>query len=106
MKGSSCDACRLSRNSDAARTKPVQRDAIALPRRAKHLICANLDIVESPTPALHAQWRAEMGATDDPSDQLCPLWPQLKWLCEAGLTDVDCIWKWRSLALMRGEAAG
>jgi tRNA (cmo5U34)-methyltransferase len=66
-------------------------------------VVANLDIVESPTPALHVRWREEMGATDDPSDQLCPLGPQLQWLDEAGLIDVDCIWKWRSLTLMRGE---
>jgi SAM-dependent methyltransferase len=69
-------------------------------------VVANLDIVESPTRALHVQWRDEMGATDDPSDQLCALGPQLEWLTEAGLTDVDCIWKWRSLALMRGERSG
>ena len=68
-------------------------------------VLANLDIVESPTPSLHVQWREEMGATDDPSDQLCPLWPQLEWLREAGLEDVDCIWKWRSLSVMRGHAS-
>jgi hypothetical protein len=28
---------------------------------------------------------------------------QLRWLDAAGLRNVDCIWKWRSLALMRGE---
>ena len=66
-------------------------------------VFANLDIVESPTPALHARWRDEMGVVDDPSDQLCALVPQLEWLREAGLTDVDCIWKWRSLSLLRGH---
>jgi tRNA (cmo5U34)-methyltransferase len=66
-------------------------------------VLANLDIVESPTPSLHVQWREEMGATDDPSDQLAPLWPQLEWLRAAGLDDVDCIWKWRSLSLLRGH---
>ena len=45
---------------------------------------------------------AEMGAADDPSDRLCALEPQLGWLRDAGLEDVDCIWKWRSLALLRG----
>jgi SAM-dependent methyltransferase len=66
-------------------------------------VLANLDIVASPTPALHAQWRQEMGAVDDPSDLLCDLVSQLTWLREAGLADVDCIWKWRSLSLMRGR---
>jgi SAM-dependent methyltransferase len=66
-------------------------------------VLANLDIVASPTPALHDRWREEMGAPDDPSDQLCDLATQLVWLGEAGFEDVDCIWKWRSLALMRGR---
>jgi SAM-dependent methyltransferase len=63
----------------------------------------NLEIVRSPTQALHDRWRDEMGARDDPSDMLCDLEPQLAWLRAAGLDDVDCIWKWRSLALMRGK---
>lgn len=66
-------------------------------------VVANLDIVASPTPALHARWRQEMGTDDDPSDQLCDLATQLVWLDEAGLDDVDCIWKWRSLALIRAR---
>jgi cyclopropane fatty-acyl-phospholipid synthase-like methyltransferase len=68
-------------------------------------IFCNLEIVESPTAALHEQWRIEMGARDDPSDRLRDLNSQLDWLREAGLRDVDCIWKWRSLALMRGRRA-
>lgn len=44
-----------------------------------------------------------MGARDDPSDRLRDLFSQLAWLEEAGLADVDCIWKWRSLALLRGQ---
>jgi tRNA (cmo5U34)-methyltransferase len=66
-------------------------------------VVANLDVVRSPTQTLHDRWRDEMGARDDPTDILCALAPQLDWLREAGLDDVDCIWKWRSLALMRGE---
>jgi cyclopropane fatty-acyl-phospholipid synthase-like methyltransferase len=68
-------------------------------------VFANLEIVASPTPELHVRWREEMGARDDPSDQLRDLFSQLTWLEEAGLDHVDCIWKWRSLALMRGEKA-
>jgi SAM-dependent methyltransferase len=68
-------------------------------------VFANLEIVQSPTQALHDQWRDEMGARDDASDRLAPMEAQLHWLREAGLQDVDCIWKWRALALLRGAAA-
>jgi tRNA (cmo5U34)-methyltransferase len=68
-------------------------------------ILANLEIVASPTRALHEQWREEMGVEDDPADHLCDLPTQLAWLREAGLSDVDCIWKWRSLSLLRGRRA-
>jgi SAM-dependent methyltransferase len=67
-------------------------------------VFGNLEIVASPTQALHDQWRDEMGARDDPSDVLCDMASQLAWIEEAGLRNVDCIWKWRSLALLRGES--
>jgi tRNA (cmo5U34)-methyltransferase len=66
-------------------------------------VFCNLDIVTSPTQALHDQWREEMNARDDAGDVLCDMSAQLEWMRAAGLDDVDCIWKWRSLALMRGE---
>ncbi len=66
-------------------------------------VFCNLEIVASPTPALHDRWRDEMGARDDPSDILRDLPSQLRWIEAAGLAHVDCIWKWRSLALLRGE---
>ena len=66
-------------------------------------VFCNLDLVASPTRTLHDKWRSEMGAMDDPSDILCDLHSQLGWLAAVGLGDVDCIWKWRSLALMRGQ---
>jgi tRNA (cmo5U34)-methyltransferase len=66
-------------------------------------VFCNLEIVASPTQTLHDRWRDEMGARDDPSDVLCDMASQLAWIDEAGLDNVDCIWKWRSLALLRGE---
>ena len=66
----------------------------------------NLEIVASPTRALHDRWRVEMGACDDPSDILRDMPSQLAWMEAAGLRDVDCIWKWRSLALLRGQRPG
>jgi tRNA (cmo5U34)-methyltransferase len=69
-------------------------------------VFANLEIVKSPTQTLHDQWRDEMGARDDPADRLCDMTSQLQMLNDAGLDNVDCIWKWRSLALLRGERPG
>ena len=66
-------------------------------------VFCNLDLVASPTQALHDKWRDEMGVIDDPSDILCDLQSQLRWISAVGLRDVDCIWKWRSLTLMRGQ---
>ncbi len=66
-------------------------------------VFCNLEIVASPTQALHDRWRDEMGAHDDPSDVLCDMATELAWIDAAGLDNVDCIWKWRSLALLRGE---
>ena len=68
-------------------------------------VFCNLEIVKSPTQALHDQWRDEMGARDDPADRLTDMTSQLTWISAAGLENVDCIWKWRSLALLRGERA-
>ena len=68
-------------------------------------VFANLEIVASPTQELHDRWRDEMGARDDPNDRLRDMNSQLVWIGEAGLEQVDCIWKWRSLALLRGEQA-
>ena len=55
-------------------------------------VFCNLEIVASPTQALHDRWRDEMG----------DMQRQLAWIGSAGLDHVDCIWKWRSLALLRG----
>jgi SAM-dependent methyltransferase len=77
--------------------------AEAAARLAPGGVLANLDVVASPTRALHELWRWEMGVDDDPSDRLCDVESQLGWLRGAGLDDVDCIWKWRGLALLRGR---
>ena len=63
----------------------------------------NLEHVASATPALHAEFLGIFGADDDPSDQLVPVEPQLEWLRQIGFQDVDCMWKWRELALLHGR---
>jgi SAM-dependent methyltransferase len=67
-------------------------------------VFANLEVVASPTPKLHAAFRSAIGRTDDdPQDQLVDVETQLDWLRDAGLAQVDCIWKWRGFALLVGS---
>ena len=67
-------------------------------------VFANLDLVSSPTPELHEQFRRAIGREqDDPSDRLADLCDQLGWLREAGFSVVDCRFKWMELALIVAE---
>ena len=64
-------------------------------------VFANLDLVRSATPRLHARFRHEIGrAEDDPSDRLADLSAQMSWLRDAGFGEVDCHFKWLELALI------
>ena len=66
-------------------------------------VLLNLEHVASATPALHAEFLGLLDEEDDPSDQLVPVEAQLEWLREIGFADVDCMWKWRELALLHGR---
>jgi tRNA (cmo5U34)-methyltransferase len=67
---------------------------------------ANLEVVASPTPELHAAFRSAIGrAEDDPEDLLVDVDTQLQWMRRSGLEQVDCMWKWRGFALLVGRAA-
>jgi tRNA (cmo5U34)-methyltransferase len=69
-------------------------------------VFANLEVVESATPELHAIFRAAIGrAEDDPTDKLVSVETQLGWMRAAGLQQVDCLWRWRGFALLVGSAA-
>jgi tRNA (cmo5U34)-methyltransferase len=66
---------------------------------------ANLEVVASATPELHRQFLDLIGrAEDDPEDRLANVEDQLRWMREAGLTQVDCLWRWRGFALLAGRA--
>ena len=66
---------------------------------------ANLEVVASPTPELHATFRAAIGrVADDPEDILADVESQLRWMRAVGMEQVDCLWKWRGFALLVGSA--
>lgn len=72
-------------------------------------VFANLEHVASPTDALHEQFMAaigEVGDPEDPANILAPVEDQLVWLRVCGFDDVECLWKWRELALLVGTRPG
>jgi SAM-dependent methyltransferase len=67
-------------------------------------VYANLEVVASPTPELHAEFRRAIDReADDPEDRLVDVETQLTWMRDAGLEHVDCMWKWRGFALLAGR---
>ena len=69
-------------------------------------VFANLEVVSSATPELHRQFLDLIGRPDDdPEDRLAPVDVQLDWMREAGLSQVDCLWRWRGFALLVGHAS-
>jgi tRNA (cmo5U34)-methyltransferase len=70
-------------------------------------VFADLDLVCSPTEALHDRFidRVPWDSSPDSAwDRHPTLVQRLSWLDDAGFTNVDCIWKWRELALVVGES--
>lgn len=66
---------------------------------------ANLEHVRSRSPRLRVRFWQEMGQDpdgEDPSNKLALVEVQLDWLDDIGFVDVDCLWRWRELALMVG----
>jgi tRNA (cmo5U34)-methyltransferase len=65
----------------------------------------NLEVVQCATPELHEEFNRRIGRSDgDPEDVLAPVEPQLEWMREAGMVQVDCNWRWRGFALLVGQA--
>jgi SAM-dependent methyltransferase len=68
---------------------------------------ANLEVVASASATRHAEFLAAIGRdADDPEDRLATVEEQCGWMRDAGLRDVDCLWRWRGFALLAGLAPG
>ena len=65
-------------------------------------VFCNLEHVSSPTSRLHQRFLEMIGGQEDESNILLDVETQLRWLREIGFEDVDCLWKWRELALFAG----
>ncbi|MEA2481204.1 MAG: tRNA (cmo5U34)-methyltransferase [Thermoleophilaceae bacterium] len=89
---------------DDARKQELYREVFALLEPGG--IFLNLEHVASATPRLHTEFYDAIGQAaedDDPSNQLALVEDQLDWLRGIGFDDVDCMWKWRELALLQGR---
>jgi SAM-dependent methyltransferase len=66
-------------------------------------VFCNLDHVASESAAAHQRFLDAMGTKpgeEDPSNKLLNVRTQLTWLRAIGFIDVECLWKWRELALL------
>jgi tRNA (cmo5U34)-methyltransferase len=68
-------------------------------------VFANLEVVQCATPELHEEFNRRIDRPGgDPQDVLAEVEPQLAWMRDAGLVQVDCSWRWRGFALLVGQA--
>lgn len=66
---------------------------------------ANLEVVASASPELHSEFLRLIGRTDDdPEDRLATVESQLHWMREAGMAQVECLWRWRGFSLLAGRS--
>jgi tRNA (cmo5U34)-methyltransferase len=66
-------------------------------------VFANLEVVACATLELHEEFNRRIGRPGgDPEDILAEVGPQLEWMREAGLEQVDCNWRWRGFAVLVG----
>jgi SAM-dependent methyltransferase len=69
-------------------------------------VFADLDLIRSATEILHDRFVERVTWDRDSAaawDRHATLDARLAWVADAGFVNVDCIWKWRELALIVGE---
>jgi SAM-dependent methyltransferase len=67
-------------------------------------VFANLEVIQTATPELQAAFVEAIGRPcGDPEDRLVDIETQLGWMRDAGLRQVDCMWRWRGFALLTGS---
>ncbi|MGI9616004.1 MAG: class I SAM-dependent methyltransferase [Acidimicrobiales bacterium] len=69
---------------------------------------ADLDFVRSATEVLHDRFIEEAPWDRNPDrawDRHPSVAERMRWMTEAGLDNVDCVWRWRELTLIVGERA-
>lgn len=70
-------------------------------------VFANLEVVQCATRELHEEFNRRIERPGgDPEDVLAGVEEQLTWMRDAGLTQVDCYWRWRGFALLVAQAPG
>ena len=68
-------------------------------------VFANLEVIRCATDELQQEfYRRIERPGGDPEDRLAEIEPQLDWMRDAGLVQVDCQWRWRGFALLVGQA--
>ena len=69
-------------------------------------VFANLEVVQCATDELQQEfYRRIERPGGDPEDRLTTIEGQLAWMRDAGLAQVDCLWRWRGFALLVGQAS-
>jgi tRNA (cmo5U34)-methyltransferase len=96
-------SCLAIHHVDDARKRELYAEVFAMLEPGGLFL--NLEHVAPGSVRLHEEFYAALGVPpeDDPSDQTAPVGAQLEWLRDLGYCDVDCMWKWRELALLQGR---